>query len=109
MPLVGGRAAAAAIYPHKHCCAICRGLAEQIRSDRGLRIETPLLDSNGIRKLSHACQEASSPELNSLFCDFDIGTASLHMFDNRVSEGIAERILSLFEKTNGVEVDVSKS
>ena len=31
VPLVGGRAAAAAIYPHKLCCAICKGLAAQIR------------------------------------------------------------------------------
>ena len=27
VPLVGGRAAAGAICPHKLCCAICRGLA----------------------------------------------------------------------------------
>ena len=65
VPLVGGRAAAAAIYPHKLCCAICKGLAAQIRADEGLHIDTPLLNSNGLRKLSQACQEATGPELNS--------------------------------------------
>ena len=69
VPLVGGRAAAAAIYPHKLCCAICRGLASQLRADNGLRIVTPLLDKEGLRSLTHACQQASSPELNSLFFD----------------------------------------
>ena len=57
----------AAIYPHKCCCAICRGLAAQLRADKSLRIVTPLLDRNGLMKLSHAWQQASSPRLNSLF------------------------------------------
>ena len=34
VPLVGGRAAAAAIYPHRLCCAICKGLAAQLAEDR---------------------------------------------------------------------------
>ena len=47
VPLVGGRAAAVAIYPHKLCCSICRGLAAQLRADNGLRIVMPLLDRSG--------------------------------------------------------------
>ena len=109
MPLVGGRAAAAAIYPHKLCCAICRGLAEQIRADEGWRFETPLPDSNGLKILNHACQEASSQELFFLVCGTDIGTASPHAFDNRVSDGVAERIMSLVERTNGEEINVLKT
>ena len=41
VPLVGGRGAAAAIYPHKVCRAICKGFAAQIRSDEEMRIDTP--------------------------------------------------------------------
>ena len=109
MPLVGGRAAAAAIYPHKFCCLICKGFAAQLRADEGLIIDTPLLDSNGLKILSHACQEASSPELSSLFSDTNVGTASLHTLDNRVSGAVAERIMSLVERTDGEEINVLKS
>ena len=84
VPLVGGRAAAAAIHPHKLCCAICKGLAAQIRADEGLRIDTPLLDSNGLRNFRQAYQEATGPDLNSLFfdptisLDTDMPIRSLH-------------------------------
>ena len=33
VPSVGGRAAAAAIYPRRLCCAICKGIAAQIAED----------------------------------------------------------------------------
>ena len=38
--LVGGRAAAAAIYPEKLCIAICRGLAAQKRENKTRTIST---------------------------------------------------------------------
>ena len=44
VPLVGGRAAAAAIYPHRLCCAICKGIAAEIRERRlGRTTTTPML------------------------------------------------------------------
>ena len=55
VPLLGGMAAAAAIYPHKLCCSNCRRLAAQRTADKYLRVEAQLLDSNGLKKLSHAC------------------------------------------------------
>ena len=33
VPLVGARAAAATIYPHRLCCAMCKGIAAQIVED----------------------------------------------------------------------------
>ena len=59
VPLMGGRAAAAAIYPHNLCCAICRGLAAQLRQDKGLTIDTPELDKQGLKSLSMLCREAT--------------------------------------------------
>ena len=100
VPLVGGRAAAAAIYPHKLCAAICKGLAAQIRADDGLRIETPLMNSNGLRKLSQACQEATSPEANALFFD-PIESGETHesdtqtMIDRTLDAVFANRYSSL--------------
>ena len=67
VPLVGGRAADAAIYPVGLCRAICQGLASQIEEDGGRRIDSPWLDTNGLKSLRHLCQEATTPELNSLF------------------------------------------
>ena len=59
IPLVGGPAAAAAIYPHRRCCAICKGLAAQIAEDRGSAIYTPIMSPSAVRSLSLSCQEAS--------------------------------------------------
>ena len=87
------------------------------------------MDRNGFKKLSHACQQASSPELNSLFFDPDEGRSSgdlphhsdtdmvdptLHtVFANcsstRGAETIAERAMSLVERTDGEEINVLKS
>ena len=39
VPLVGGRAAGAAVYPHRLCCAICKGVAAQIRQDKSGRVQ----------------------------------------------------------------------
>ena len=128
VPLVGGSAAAAAIYPHKLCCSICRGLAAQLRADKGLIIVTPLLNRNGFMKLSHACRQASPPELNSLFfdpvqdrcggdlphhSDTDMIDPTLHtVFANCSStpgaETIAERVMSVVERTDGKEINVLK-
>ena len=57
--VVAGRAAAAAIYPDNLCRAICRGLASQLRADRGLMIDTPSLCVKGLRSLNLLCREAS--------------------------------------------------
>ena len=114
VPLVGGRSAAAAIYPHKLCAAICKGLAAQIRADEGLRIDTPLMNSNGLRKLSQACQEATSPELNAL-CFDPIESGETHESDTDMKIGrtldavFANRYSSCFTiaeiiRANSVEV-----
>jgi hypothetical protein len=62
VPLVAGRAAAAAIYPHGLCCAICRGLAAQIEANKGRRISSPMLDKRGLNSLLSLCREATSEE-----------------------------------------------
>ena len=46
VPLVGGRAAAAAIYPKRLCGAICKELADQLREDAGTTIDTPAIGTN---------------------------------------------------------------
>ena len=66
-PLVGGSAAAAAMYPHDLCCAICRGLYAQIKEDTGFTIESPLLDKGGIASLSSLRMEATTAELNDMY------------------------------------------
>ena len=63
-PLVGGRAAAAGIYPHRLCCAMCKGLAAQLREDQGPRIDASVVCLNGLKSLICLCQEATSAELN---------------------------------------------
>ena len=57
--LVGGRAAAAAIYPKRLCGAICKGLADQLREDAGTTIDTPTMDANGLQSLLLLCREAT--------------------------------------------------
>ena len=74
VPFVGGRAAAAAIYPEKLCRAICRGLSAQLRADRGLLICSPDLDARGLKSLSLLCCEASG--LKSQGMDHQNGIAS---------------------------------
>ena len=64
VPLVGGRAAAAAIYPPDLCCAICRGLAAQLQEDSGSKIDIQLLDISGLKSLSSLCMEATTAALN---------------------------------------------
>ena len=65
--VVGGRAAGAAIYPHRLCCAICKGIAADLRERRvGRTTTTPMtakdLDVFGKRAamLSLVCQDAGS-------------------------------------------------
>ena len=59
VPLVAIRAAAAAIYPHNLCCAICKGLAMQLKEDDGRRLDSPLLSTIGLTSLSYVCMEAT--------------------------------------------------
>ena len=59
VPLVGGRAAGAAIYPEKLCMAICRGLAAQKRDNKTRTITTLPMDKNRLSSLSLLCCEAS--------------------------------------------------
>ena len=56
---MGGKAAAAAIYPDRLCCAICKGLAAQIAEDAGSRITTLPMAATIISCLSLLCQEAT--------------------------------------------------
>ena len=49
VPLLSGRAAAAAIYPHNLCCAICKGLAMQLKEDDGCRVDLPMLNTMGLK------------------------------------------------------------
>ena len=59
VPLLAGRAAAAAIYPHHLCCAICKGLAMQLQEDDGRRVDSPLLGTMGLTSLSYSSMEAT--------------------------------------------------
>ena len=56
---MGGKAAAAAIYPNRLCCAICKGLAAQVAEDIGNRITTLPMTSARVSSLSLLCQEAT--------------------------------------------------
>ena len=47
VPLVAGRAAAAAIDPHNLWCAKCKGLAMQLKEDDGRRVDPPPLNTMG--------------------------------------------------------------
>ena len=69
--LVGGRAAGAAIYPPGLCRAICRGLAAQLREDKGGRVRTATMSSSSLKdchgrllSLSMACQQAPGQEIS---------------------------------------------
>ena len=57
--LVGGRAAGAAIYPEKLCSAICRGLANQKRTDRTSTIQSLPMTIGRLSSLNMLCCEAS--------------------------------------------------
>jgi hypothetical protein len=59
VPLVGGRAAGAAIYPEKLCMAICRGLAAQKRDENTRTIKTLPMTKDRLTSLSLLCCEAS--------------------------------------------------
>ena len=59
VPLVGGRAAGAAIYPEKLCIAICRGLAAQKREDKTRTIHSLPMDAKRLGFPSLLCCEAS--------------------------------------------------
>ena len=59
VPLVGGRAAGAAIYPEKLCMAICRGLAAQKREDATRTIRSLPMSSDRLGALSLLCCEAT--------------------------------------------------
>ena len=87
--------------------------------DKGLRVGMPLLDRNVLVKLSHACLQLSSPELNSLLFDHvenvphhsgtDMIDPTLHTVFAKCSstpgaETVAERVMSLVERTDCEEI-----
>ena len=39
----------------------------QIQEDKGRRIDSPWLNTNGLKSLRYLCQEATTPEMNALF------------------------------------------
>ena len=57
--LLASRAAAAAIDPHNLCCAICNGLAMQLKEDDGRRVDSPMLNTMGLKSLSYLCMDAT--------------------------------------------------
>ncbi len=59
VPLVGGRAAGAAIYPPGLCRAICRGLAAQKHEDNIGKVRTRAMTPSRLMSLSMACMQAT--------------------------------------------------
>ena len=64
MLLVGGKAATAAIYPHRLCCAICKGIAAQIAEDNSSTRFTDPLSKGKLLSLA-----AWSKSLSLLCCE----------------------------------------
>ena len=56
IPLMGGRAAGAAIYPEKLCEAVCRGLKSHKESLRNGKVTTLPLDANRLRGIGMICE-----------------------------------------------------
>ena len=106
VPLVGGRVAAAAIYPHDLCCAICRGLSAQTKEDAGFRIESPLLDKGGVASLSSLCKEATTVELNDKYKE----ERSARGYLNEVgSVPIGDHVFDLVQNAKADNVNVLQS
>ena len=59
IPLMGGRAAEAAIYPDKLCEAVCRGLKAHKESLRTGKVATLPMDKNRLRGIGVLCEEAA--------------------------------------------------
>ena len=53
VPLVGGRAAGAQVYPQMLCEAICRGVARQQREDAAMGVSTGRMSADEIRSFGH--------------------------------------------------------
>ena len=53
VPLVGGRAAGAQVYPQMLCEAICRGVARQQREDAAMGVSTGRMSTNDSRPFAH--------------------------------------------------------
>ena len=49
VPLVGGRAAGAQVYPQMLCEAICRGVARQQREDAAMGVSTGKMSADEVR------------------------------------------------------------
>ena len=64
MPLVGGRADAAAIYPHRLCFAMCQGIAAQIAEDDSSTRFTKALNKGRLLSLA-----AMAKSLSLLCCE----------------------------------------
>ena len=65
VPLVGGRAAGAQVYPQALCEAICKGVSEQKRKDRLHRVSTGKMSDGELKKVvGHLCSLQSISSLN---------------------------------------------
>ena len=53
VPLVGGRAAGAQVYPQMLCEAICRGLARQQQEDAAMGASTRRMSADEVRSFAH--------------------------------------------------------
>jgi hypothetical protein len=104
VPLLAGRAAAAAIYPHNLCCAICKGPAMQLQEDDGRRIDSPLLNTTCLKSLSYLCMEATGDILHDTRNDdysseHDATTSPTTMFSKYSSVG--EQVVNFVQQTSG--------
>ena len=53
MPLVGGRAAGAQVYPEALCEAVCRGVRRQQQEDAALGVATGRMSMDEVRQFAH--------------------------------------------------------
>ena len=53
VPLVGGRAAGAQVYPQMLCEALCRGVARQQREDAAMGVSTGRMTAEEVRSFAH--------------------------------------------------------
>ena len=53
VPLVGGRAAGAQVYPQMLCEAICRGVANQQREDAAMGVSTGRMTTEEVKSFAH--------------------------------------------------------
>ena len=66
IPLMSGRAAAAAEYPDGLCRAICVGLQKQKRHDMGRKVTSLAMTPQRLSSIGMACCEATGIEMNSI-------------------------------------------